>query len=38
MALVEIEQLTKVYRKGQQEVPVLRDLDLTVGEAASSSR
>ena len=33
MGLVDIEQLTKVYRKGQQEVPVLRDLDLTIGEA-----
>jgi putative ABC transport system ATP-binding protein len=30
MPLVEIEQLTKAYRKGQQEVPVLRDLDLTI--------
>jgi putative ABC transport system ATP-binding protein len=30
MSLVEIENLTKVYRKGTQEVPVLRDLDLAV--------
>ena len=30
MPLVEIEHLSKVYRKGSQEVPVLRDLDLTV--------
>lgn len=30
MALVEIESVSKVYRKGTQEVPVLRDLDLTV--------
>jgi len=30
MALVEIKNLSKVYRKGTQEVPVLRDLDLTV--------
>jgi len=30
MPLVEIEKLSKVYRKGSQEVPVLRDLDLTV--------
>jgi putative ABC transport system ATP-binding protein len=30
MPLVEIEGLSKVYRKGSQEVPVLRDLDLTV--------
>jgi putative ABC transport system ATP-binding protein len=30
MPLVEIERLSKVYRKGSQEVPVLRDLDLTV--------
>jgi putative ABC transport system ATP-binding protein len=32
MALVEIENLTKVYRKGTQEVPVLRDLNLSVGQ------
>jgi putative ABC transport system ATP-binding protein len=32
MSLVEIEQLSKVYRKGPQEVPVLRDLDLTIGK------
>ena len=31
MALVEIENLSKVYRKGVQEVPVLRDLNLSVG-------
>ncbi|HVL13820.1 MAG TPA: ATP-binding cassette domain-containing protein, partial [Gemmata sp.] len=31
MPLVEIERLSKVYRKGAQEVPVLRDLDLAVG-------
>ena len=30
MPLVEIEHLTKSYRKGTQEVPVLRDLNLTV--------
>ena len=30
MPLVEIENLTKVYRKGAQEVPVLRDLHLSV--------
>lgn len=30
MALVEIEQLSKVYKKGSQDVPVLRDLSLTV--------
>jgi putative ABC transport system ATP-binding protein len=30
MALVEIENLSKVYRKGTQEVPVLRDLNLSV--------
>lgn len=30
MPLVEIENLSKVYRKGTQEVPVLRELDLTV--------
>ena len=30
MPLVEIERLSKVYRKGSQDVPVLRDLDLTV--------
>jgi putative ABC transport system ATP-binding protein len=30
MALVEIENLTKSYRKGAQEVPVLRDLNLSV--------
>ena len=30
MPLVEIENLSKVYRKGAQEVPVLRDLNLTV--------
>lgn len=28
--IVDIEQLTKVYRKGTQEVRVLQDLDLTV--------
>jgi putative ABC transport system ATP-binding protein len=28
--LVEIEKLSKVYRKGAQEVPVLRDLNLSV--------
>jgi putative ABC transport system ATP-binding protein len=32
MTLVEIENLTKVYRKGTQEVPVLRDLNLSVGQ------
>jgi putative ABC transport system ATP-binding protein len=32
MPLVEMEQLTKIYRKGQQEVPVLRDLDLVIGQ------
>jgi putative ABC transport system ATP-binding protein len=31
MPLVEIENLSKVYRKGSQDVPVLRDLDLAVG-------
>jgi putative ABC transport system ATP-binding protein len=31
MSLVEIEKLSKVYRKGAQEVPVLRDLNLSVG-------
>jgi putative ABC transport system ATP-binding protein len=31
MPLVEIENLTKTYRKGTQEVPVLRDLNLAVG-------
>jgi putative ABC transport system ATP-binding protein len=31
MALVEIENVSKVYRKGVQEVPVLRDLNLSVG-------
>jgi putative ABC transport system ATP-binding protein len=31
MPLVEIENLSKVYRKGAQEVPVLRDLNLSVG-------
>jgi putative ABC transport system ATP-binding protein len=31
MPLVEIEELSKVYRKGAQEVPVLRDLSLSVG-------
>jgi putative ABC transport system ATP-binding protein len=31
MPLVEIETLSKVYRKGAQEVPVLRDLSLSVG-------
>jgi putative ABC transport system ATP-binding protein len=31
MMLVEIENLSKVYRKGAQEVPVLHDLNLTVG-------
>ena len=30
MPLVEIENLSKVYRKGAQEVPVLRNLDLSV--------
>lgn len=30
MPLVEIENVSKVYRKGSQEVPVLRDLNLTV--------
>jgi len=30
MPLVEIESVSKVYRKGAQEVPVLRDLNLTV--------
>src|SRR5258708_3728333 len=30
MPLVEIENLTKVYRKGTQEVTVLQDLDLSV--------
>jgi putative ABC transport system ATP-binding protein len=30
MPLVEIESLSKVYRKGAQEVPVLRDLSLSV--------
>ena len=30
MALVEIVQLSKTYRKGTQDVPVLRDLNLTV--------
>ena len=30
MPLVEIENLSKVYRKGSQEVPVLRDLNLSV--------
>ena len=30
MPLVEIENLSKVYRKGAQEVPVLRDLNLAV--------
>ena len=30
MGLVEIENLSKVYRKGAQEVPVLRDLKLSV--------
>jgi putative ABC transport system ATP-binding protein len=30
MPLVEIENLTKSYRKGTQEVPVLRDLNLSV--------
>jgi putative ABC transport system ATP-binding protein len=30
MPLVEIEDLTKSYRKGTQEVPVLRDLSLAV--------
>jgi putative ABC transport system ATP-binding protein len=30
MPLVEIENLSKTYRKGAQEVPVLRDLNLTV--------
>lgn len=32
MTLVEIENLAKVYRKGTQEVPVLRDLNLRVGQ------
>ncbi len=31
MPLVEIENLTKSYRKGTQDVPVLRDLNLAVG-------
>jgi putative ABC transport system ATP-binding protein len=31
MPLVEIENLSKVYRKGSQEVPVLRELNLAVG-------
>ena len=31
MPLVEVENLSKVYRKGTQEVPVLRDLNLSVG-------
>ena len=31
MPLVEIEAVTKVYRKGSQEVPVLRDLNLAIG-------
>jgi putative ABC transport system ATP-binding protein len=31
MPLVEIENLSKVYRKGAQDVPVLRDLELAVG-------
>jgi putative ABC transport system ATP-binding protein len=30
MPLVEIEKLTKTYRKGAQDVPVLRDLNLVV--------
>jgi putative ABC transport system ATP-binding protein len=30
MVLVEIEKLSKVYHKGTQEVPVLRDLDFAV--------
>ncbi|MCI0704859.1 MAG: ABC transporter ATP-binding protein [Planctomycetia bacterium] len=30
MPLVEIENLSKVYRKGTQEVPVLRDVNLAV--------
>jgi putative ABC transport system ATP-binding protein len=30
MPLVEVENLSKVYRKGTQEVPVLRDLSLSV--------
>jgi putative ABC transport system ATP-binding protein len=30
MPLVEIENLSKTYRKGTQEVPVLRELNLTV--------
>src|SRR5262245_13360186 len=30
MPLVEIENLTKSYRKGTQDVPVLRDLNLSV--------
>lgn len=30
MALVEVEGVSKVYRKGAQEVPVLRDLNLSV--------
>ena len=29
--LVEVENVTKAYRKGTQDVPVLRDLSLTVG-------
>lgn len=31
MALVEIDQLSKVYKKGTQNVPVLHDLSLSVG-------
>lgn len=30
MPLVQIERLSKIYRKGTQDVPVLRDLNLTV--------
>lgn len=30
MPLVEVDNLSKVYRKGTQEVPVLRDLNLAV--------
>ena len=29
--LVEVENVSKVYRKGTQEVPVLRELNLGVG-------
>ena len=36
MPLVEIENLTKSYRKGGQEVPVLRDLAWPSRPASSS--